>query len=937
MLREKFFSKLSNLIIKRPKMVILTGIIITILMGFAASNVKMKLAFYEMLPKNIPEVESFFKIREDFGFASAENVIIESKDGNIEEMISCALELSDMISSLQMIVNKDTMQMVKRTEFKIDRSFMEKNSFLIQKTKDLDNTLNLFTSLGIKGFLKNLNDNFEKEYISDNDNISSLDSRQILLYSLNSIGNYIDGLFQFIKGEDKNHIEASIDELINGPRYYISPNGKLLLMKVVMADNIPNEYTLQYGAKLKEIFKDLKEKYPNLWFGATGDAIISTDTLESVEKDFGIPNIISIALIIFILLGAFGSWKDPFWALITLFLAIFWTVGFIGLTIKYLNLISIAFAILLIGLGIDFAIHLISGFQTARKDGAPVPDAIKDMFENRGTGIITGGLTTTFAFLALSVTDFSALREIGIASGMGIFFCMVVSLTIFPALLIWNHKGYSMASRFLMFCKLGFILNASSYISNIIKQLFPIKLRQSISVFFQFNFLEDIGKFTQKTIIASLILIISFSLTIYSILKIKNIEFEYNFMKLEAEGIMSEVSQEKILKSFEMSPDFTFLIADNLQQSRNFVNQLKLLNKKSGLIGRIDALTEFISDSLTQEKNIIKLNNFKGRLEKVDIKSLDINKSELVEELKRLHNNIVEIGELSVLNEGEDNALIKKCDQITGKSDSLSRILTLANYINGNSNLEPKLEQAQVIIASLMKELLLKKCVNSLVTLENIPEDIKTRYVSKNSDALLITVYSKGQIFDERILNQFSKELEKVSLTATGGPILLVRFLRMLIDKGAEATLFALIAIFVLLLIDFKSIIDTTIVVIPLLFAVSWLFGMIDVLGIKMNFNSLTIFPLIIGIGIDDGVHIMHRYKKEGIGSIPLVLKCTGRSIFLTSLTTAIAFGSMAFSVRRGISSAGLILAIGVMLCFITSVTLLPAILTLYEKMTKNR
>lgn len=407
-------------------------------------------------------------------------------------------------------------------------------------------------------------------------------------------------------------------------------------------------------------------------------------------------------------------------------------------------------------------------------------------------------------------------------------------------------------------------------------------------------------------------------------------------MKLEAEGVMSEVSQNKILESYEMSPDFTFLVADDLEESREFVDKLKDLNIKSGLIARIDALSEFLPDTVTQRENINKLKIFKNKISEIDLSNLSLKRDLIISELQRLHDNIVEIGELSIASEGEGNSIIKKCDEITGLHDSLSIILNLKTVLSQENVKDMALQKCQNITAKNMKILLLEKCVDIVVTLNTIPKDIKNRYVSSQGEDFLITVYSKGQIFDERVLNQFSGELRKVSPTATGGPILLMKFLRLLIDKGATATIFAIIAIFILLLIDFRSLSDTIIAIVPLLIGVSWLFGVISILGIKLNVNSLSIFPLILGIGIDDGVHILHRYKREGIGSIALVLKCTGRSVLLTSLTTAIAFGSMAFSVRRGIASGGLILAVGVMLCFLTSVLVLPAIITLYENFKKR-
>ncbi len=98
-------------------------------------------------------------------------------------------------------------------------------------------------------------------------------------------------------------------------------------------------------------------------------------------------------------------------------------------------------------------------------------------------------------------------------------------------------------------------------------------------------------------------------------------------------------------------------------------------------------------------------------------------------------------------------------------------------------------------------------------------------------------------------------------------------------------------------------------------------------LGIKFNGVNFMALPLI--TGIDDGVHILHRYRIEGTGSMEKVMRYTGRAILLTSITTSIGFGSMALASHKGIASMGIVLVLGVLSCFITSPFLLLAIITL--------
>ena len=101
--------------------------------------------------------------------------------------------------------------------------------------------------------------------------------------------------------------------------------------------------------------------------------------------------------------------------------------------------------------------------------------------------------------------------------------------------------------------------------------------------------------------------------------------------------------------------------------------------------------------------------------------------------------------------------------------------------------------------------------------------------------------------------------------------------------------------------------------------------GIMNILGLKLNMMNIMVLPLIIGIGIDDGIHIMHRYIIEK--DLDIVFKSTGKAILLTSLTTMLAFGSLWFSTYRGLGSLGISLFIGAATCFLATLFIIPLIL----------
>jgi len=145
-----------------------------------------------------------------------------------------------------------------------------------------------------------------------------------------------------------------------------------------------------------------------------------------------------------------------------------------------------------------------------------------------------------------------------------------------------------------------------------------------------------------------------------------------------------------------------------------------------------------------------------------------------------------------------------------------------------------------------------------------------------------------------------------------------------------------LVVVAVVLLIDLRSFVDTLLVLTPLLNALVWVVGFMYVFDIKLNLYNMVAFPTIIGMGIDNSVHIFHRYQEVGRGSLRLVLRTTGLALLATSLTTMVGFSGLVPAIHPALTSIGVLSLVGLGSCFITSVTLLPALLQIRERRTEK-
>jgi predicted RND superfamily exporter protein len=166
---------------------------------------------------------------------------------------------------------------------------------------------------------------------------------------------------------------------------------------------------------------------------------------------------------------------------------------------------------------------------------------------------------------------------------------------------------------------------------------------------------------------------------------------------------------------------------------------------------------------------------------------------------------------------------------------------------------------------------------------------------------------------------------------------LFVSLLKIFGRDGRNAALLTLAVVFVLLWIDFRKPLYALIAMIPLALGVFWMVGLMNLTGILLSMMTVMGVPLIIGIGIDDGVHIMHRWRNEGNGRIRIVYSSTGKAILLTSLTTMFAFGSLMFSVMPGFGQFGGALFLGVGACFLTTAIVLPGILGIIDRKNSKK
>lgn len=224
-------------------------------------------------------------------------------------------------------------------------------------------------------------------------------------------------------------------------------------------------------------------------------------------------------------------------------------------------------------------------------------------------------------------------------------------------------------------------------------------------------------------------------------------------------------------------------------------------------------------------------------------------------------------------------------------------------------------------------------------TWEEFPEKDKRQFINKAGQVgKFVFVYPSVPLRDGRKAIEFRNDVGTFRTAdgkvyhASSSNIIMADMLVILIKEGRQAVLITFVVVFLVVLADFRSLKETLLVLSPLIIGVLWMGGLMYLADLRFNFFNIVVIPSVLGIGVDNGVHIYHRYKEEGRGSLIHVLKNTGSAIVMTNLTTIVGYSGLIVASHPGLNSIGDLAIIGLVATFITAMVVLPAILKYLEK-----
>ena len=651
--------------------------------------------------------------------------------------------------------------------------------------------------------------------------------------------------------------------------------------------------------QIRQDVRDLNRAYPDVEVGITGKAVLETDEMTAAQRDMSIATVISLVGVAILFGAFFRSVVRPVLTVVTLMVGVSWTLGLTTLTLGHLNIFTIVFAPMLIGLGIDSTgIHFLTHYEAQRAAGKNVRQALEHTFLSTGAGIVTATLTTATAFFALVLSDFLGLRELGFITGSGLVFILLATFTCLPALLVLEERW-----------------------------------RRVRSPVFEVSQAEEGGGPVERLYrYPWAILALSGCFIILSLLALGKIRTDFNLLRLQSERNESVIWAEKIFQSTRRSVLMGELMADSLAEVKRKVGALSRLPS----VEKVDSILSVLPEEQASKVALIQaLRPYLANLTIRQPATEAVDSTVLRAILQRLNAKIAE---------GDESAPGTTDEAL--RQDMRQAQQLIEQFLGRTEHLPPAaIEPALAMFQQALRRdltdklaILQRNLEAQPVTMEDLPPALRARYIGKNGKFRLF-VFPAENVWDPAPLARFVNDLQSVDRDALGAPVTNFEYMETIKNGYETASVYAICGIIFLTFLMFRGALSTILALVPLCVGAVWTLGMMALFGVQFNMANLLFVPLIIGIGIDNGVHIVHSFrateKYEG-ESVPLS-RSTAKAIILAALTTIVGFGSLMISSHRGIHSLGLLVSLGVGSVLMASLTTLPCLLAILGPKSRER
>jgi hypothetical protein len=605
----------------------------------------------------------------------------------------------------------------------------------------------------------------------------------------------------------------------------------------------------------------------------TGAAALADDELASVRNGAVTASLLSIVLVTALLFAGLGSGALVFATVVTLLVGLVWTGCFAALAVGSLNLISVAFAVLFIGLGIDFGIHYALRGREGVDAGRPVADALPEAAAGVGRALALTAIAAALGFYAFVPTTYLGLSELGMIAGTSMLIAFAATFTVLPALIAFvPPKPRSRRTGDLRLAAAG----------------------------------AAIGRRNGAVLAASL------ALAVAALAVAPRVSFDFNPLRLKNPADESVAAFRDLAGDPATSPYTLSVMAGDPGEAARLAARLEALPS----VDKALTLANYVpADQEAKLRTIEEMAVFLTPIAMAAPRRANLAPAERTAAYGALVRDLVSL------------ATAAKAPPET-KAAARRTVDALVRFRNGPGRTAAALADLEArLIADLpyrIEDLALSIEARP-VGIDDLPAAIRDRMTATDG-RMRIEVRPKGDVSENEAMRRFVAEVAAIAPNATGTPAVLVGAGEAVLRSFERAAAIAFAAVTALLAAMLRSVRDYFWVMAPLALAGALTAASTVALGIPFNFANVIVVPLLFGIGVAGAVHIVMR-RRAGEPIDRLLATSTPRAVIFSALTTLASFGTLAVSDHRGMASMGILLTLAVLFTLFATLVFLPALM----------
>jgi uncharacterized protein len=603
----------------------------------------------------------------------------------------------------------------------------------------------------------------------------------------------------------------------------------------------------------------------------TGPVPIANEEYATVQDGAIVNGIGTVLVVLLILWMALHSAKIIFAVFVNLFIGLSLTTAAGLLMVGSLNLLSVAFAVLFVGLGVDFGIQFSVRYRSERFKNDNLAEALEEAARRSAVPLSLAAMATAAGFLCFMPTDYKGISELGEIAGAGMLIAFTSSITVLPAMLkLLNPPGEGEPVGYAFLAPLDYFLE-----------------RHRIPIVF------------------GTILIALAGMPLLYFMK-----FDFNPMNLrnpKAESIATFLDLRK-------DPNTGANAIDVMTKSEADARKIEAKLEKLPEVLRVMSLDSFVpQDQGPKLKLIAQAARILGPALNPDSIDAPPSDQENVDSLKSAVGNL------------RKTAADTKGTDIKGPGAAASRRLADALEKLAASD-EATRNKAQAIFVTPLK-VVVEQLKNSLqaqpVSLQSLPPDLVSGWKAKDG-LMRVEALPRGDPNDNDNLRKFAAAVLAAEPTAIGGPVSILKSGDTVVRAFIYAGIYALLVIGLLLWITLRRITDVLLTLVPLLVAGAVTLEICVLIKLPLNFANIVALPLLLGVGVAFKIYYVTAWRS---GRTNLLQTSLTRAIFFSALTTATAFGSLWLSSHPGTSSMGKLLALSLVTTLAAVLLFQPALM----------